>query len=847
MHCFSYVRRALVAGLMLVGTASAALRDHGPVDLTPNLPLEFPGGHGYPKWYRDTTGLPLQPCLNDPLSPTAGMCLPWVNNPDGYPGNHGDELFFFAADVAKFGGAGVDAGLTMALEGAYANGPPVRGDEMAFARIRIRVSLDRAINPWIPAVGTYKVTHPYGVEIFEKVAPGKRAINFTADIGVAPLAFDDVLAGRVGPFLTWDTYPDDEALKVRDGTGQIVEEYIGDPAVSHAVKGSPFGTNYFRIEGPSGCAIGGFDGSGRSIDFIETWDFAISGKKWLKPIPVKTTVNRAIYARDASSSRLMVWAIADVTVPGRPIPQLLIDGAGLPAPFSMSHDGQGRFFGTVVLGPAAPLPASITVTNTTDVPAPTAVEAGVTDLVTATASYDAAAGVLRVRAQTTDRSPGPPLLRVLGFTPGDMTPDPIDPTTMTFTASIGTGDGAVPPLNVAVVSSAGGTGIAAVSTVRDPPLAGADSFTAYQNGPAQLFDVLQNDAVVPPAVFGSLRVVQAPASGSAATPMGQQIEYRPRSGFTGVDTFAYVLEDSTGLVSNVAVVTVNVIQPKPATGVVLSASLPSPQLAGMAVVFTAVGSGSGGYDYRFWLDEGSGPRIVQDYGAGATYTLPATLPVGTYRVIAHVRTSPAVGFDARAELSYILRSSAATGVTLAADRSSPQFVGTPVVFTAAGQGASGYQYRFWLDSGAGPTIVQDYGPSSQWTMSSPAAGQYRVIVHVRTSPSVSFDARAELAYSIRLPPATSVKLSADRPSPQLAGAPVVFTAAGSGSSGYDYRFWLDGGSGPAIAQDYGNGATFTMPASAAAGTYRVIVHVRTNTAVTFDARAEIPYVLTAVP
>jgi hypothetical protein len=221
------------------------------------------------------------------------------------------------------------------------------------------------------------------------------------------------------------------------------------------------------------------------------------------------------------------------------------------------------------------------------------------------------------------------------------------------------------------------------------------------------------------------------------------------------------------------------------------------------------------------------------------------MPAGTYRVIVHVRTSPAVAFEARGELAYTIREAPATGVTLAADKASPQLVGTPVVFTAAGQGSSGYQYRFFLDGGAGPALVQDYGVGSAWILpTSTPAGTYRVIVHVRTSAAVTFDARAELSYSVRLAPATGVTIAPDLASPQVVGTPVVFTAAGQGSSGYEYRFWVDGGAGPTMVQDYGVGSAFTLPGSTPAGTYRVIVHVRTTGGGAFDARAEVSYTLT---
>jgi hypothetical protein len=188
-------------------------------------------------------------------------------------------------------------------------------------------------------------------------------------------------------------------------------------------------------------------------------------------------------------------------------------------------------------------------------------------------------------------------------------------------------------------------------------------------------------------------------------------------------------------------------------------------------------------------------------------------------------------------------------VTLTPSVASPQAAGTPVTFTAAGQGSSGYQYRFWLDSGAGPVVVQDYGVGASWTLPGTAAvGSYRVIVHVRTMATSAWDARAEVAYAIVttvLPPATGVTLTPGAPSPQPTGTPVTFTAAGQGSSGYQYRFWLDSGAGPVVVQDYGVGASWTLPGTTAAGSYRVIVHVRTMPSSAWDARAEVSYAIAA--
>ena len=66
----------------------------------------------------------------------------------------------------------------------------------------------------------------------------------------------------------------------------------------------------------------------------------------------------------------------------------------------------------------------------------------------------------------------------------------------------------------------------------------------------------------------------------------------------------------------------------PATGVLITPDLPSPQYAGTAVLFIANGLGGSGYQYRFWLFDGATWSMVQDYGVGSmrVYRDPAGHP-----------------------------------------------------------------------------------------------------------------------------------------------------------------------------------------------------------------------------
>ncbi|HET9551543.1 MAG TPA: choice-of-anchor D domain-containing protein, partial [Anaeromyxobacteraceae bacterium] len=98
--------------------------------------------------------------------------------------------------------------------------------------------------------------------------------------------------------------------------------------------------------------------------------------------------------------------------------------------------------------------------------------------------------------------------------------------------------------------------------------------------------------------------------------------------------------------------------------VTLTPSLPSPQLAGTAVTFTAVGQGASGYRYAFWLLAPGAAAFtkVQDYDVGSSWTLPATSTPGTYQVVVHMNTVPGtLAPEARAQVAFTIVNAGATG------------------------------------------------------------------------------------------------------------------------------------------------------------------------------------------
>ncbi|GAA1476481.1 hypothetical protein GCM10009623_09270 [Nocardioides aestuarii] len=213
--------------------------------------------NGFPTWFQDFGSPTLEPaklelCLDDPLCPVIGD-RPDPGSPVAFPGNFPDEAFWWSAD-AGFDAGATKARLVLGAEAAFGGGAPKANDQIAFARIRVRA------DNLVPGA-TYRVTHPYGV--VELRADGAGSIFVTDDTGClsAPCDFGLVLRGPIGPFLRWDTGAP---------TG-----YVGDGATPHAVVGSPYGTNVFRMEQVT---TGGGAPLATPVTLGQTDQFVVQGK-----------------------------------------------------------------------------------------------------------------------------------------------------------------------------------------------------------------------------------------------------------------------------------------------------------------------------------------------------------------------------------------------------------------------------------------------------------------------------------------------------------------------------------------------------------------------------------------
>ncbi len=557
--------------------AFAQLERVGPVD----------SRNGYPVWYQDKTGLALEFCqVANQAELDGGWCLLLPGDtsaPEAFPSAFSEEHFYWSATAAGTLANGAKATLVLALEGAFANGPVAAGDQIVFGRVRIKVTQ-------LPASGTYTVLHPFGTEKIEGVA-GDR-LFFTRDIGISG-GFDAALSSDIGPFLLPSNTPGGAELPAVQGpvSGKL---YIADPARLGPVTGSRVGQNFFRILGPDGSVL------------VDTTAFSLQGRVFTGTIPGRVVVDRATYTNTGSSTQVDVFATANPTIrgrlPGGPLstgvtPQLsffnapCVEDPTTGARSAPVTSPQGTLIQTPMIGagsgfwgqlqPSAiglpGIPDQVCVQDTTAQNALGQITAAfftaaVTDEVYVTqAQYDAAARVLSVNAVSSDLV-NSPILKADVYGQAMTVP--------------GTIASAVPPIRVAVASSAGGRGVLKVKVVggsgtggvvipatNHPPLAANDSATAVANTPTTI-NVLANDsdpdgaADLVPASVTLATAVSGPAGAVASAspnPAGDGTIIFNANG-PGTYTFLYSVSDRAGASSSATVtVTINAVITGPET------------------------------------------------------------------------------------------------------------------------------------------------------------------------------------------------------------------------------------------------------------------------------------------
>lgn len=323
--------------------------------------------NGFPLWYRDSTGQTVTLSV-----PPAAVSIPDAPDPAfpfGAQIGFGSEAMYWhsTAIIDPIPGGG-QALLVLALEAAFAAENAVPGDQVVFARVRIRIDA--------PNAGTYTVTHPYGTKTFTVAAAdvGDRAINDTSDIGIgSPGVFTGPLSGAIDPFLVQTGFP---AL-----SGGVTA--LGDAGTEATVTGSPAGNNFFRVVGPA------------AFGTVET-NLFVTGAEVFAGTPF--TVTRATFSRDAAGAAVAeVFATApDPVTPGTTIRAVIPGQAGV----ALTRRA-GQFFGRIPF--TVPFTANIGVRGFTNGINPTRLPVTLVDTISVTtATFAVGTGTLSLAAVSSD-------------------------------------------------------------------------------------------------------------------------------------------------------------------------------------------------------------------------------------------------------------------------------------------------------------------------------------------------------------------------------------------------------------------------------------------------------------
>jgi hypothetical protein len=394
---------ALLAATMLLGTAGISLAAPGGsfvggADSTNNhngLTKYGPISpeNGFPDWYKDKNDVYLEGCLDARDPYCNAPPVPDPTQATDFKTNFPDEFFYMLADANLTAAGGNTVLAEYAIEGAFGAGAVADGDQMVFGRTRYR------IRGGLSDKVTYKITNPYGVD-YVKPDAGSTDLFVTEDMGATVGAFGAAFSGQVGPFLQWAPNPN-------DATDLPPKGYVGDPGTPHADTGSPYDTNFVKIEGTG---IGGSPNANpcpgltatTSPDCIYTADFSLTGKKSTRG---GVQVARATYSRDATGG-IQFDTMAESKASQDIIVQDTTAGATRAFPATKLVGAGERYFAHVAVKAGTAKPATVDVINNSDVPR-TVKHVTLVDQVTGTAVFNTGAatdttGKMTVNATSSD-------------------------------------------------------------------------------------------------------------------------------------------------------------------------------------------------------------------------------------------------------------------------------------------------------------------------------------------------------------------------------------------------------------------------------------------------------------
>ncbi|MDI9417104.1 MAG: PKD domain-containing protein [Euryarchaeota archaeon] len=230
--------------------------------------------------------------------------------------------------------------------------------------------------------------------------------------------------------------------------------------------------------------------------------------------------------------------------------------------------------------------------------------------------------------------------------------------------------------------------------------------------------------------------------------------------------------------------------------------LTSPQVAGTVVTFTASASDpeNDQLQYIFLLDG----QPATEFAENPSWTWTTTEEnIGSHIIEVRARdNNHNIEGDSSRTAEFVIEAvpnNPPELVDLASDLPSPQVAGASVTFTAAASDPENdpLQYMFLLDEVAQTEFTEK--PSWTWTTTAESIGSHKIEVLSKDNNHNPYGDSSKttdfiIVEAVPNNPPELEDLTADRPSPQVAGAAVTFTAAASDPENdpLQYMFLLDG-------------------------------------------------------
>jgi len=231
--------------------------------------------------------------------------------------------------------------------------------------------------------------------------------------------------------------------------------------------------------------------------------------------------------------------------------------------------------------------------------------------------------------------------------------------------------------------------------------------------------------------------------------------------------------------------------PPPPEIISIQSNKSSPQYIGTTIRWTAEAVGEGALEYA-WYVYRDGEQIYTQWYRSQNYLDYKLVQPGEYKVRLFVRSLPG-------DLRVSKNSSCVKAelppppeiISIQANKSSPQYVGTTVRWTAEAAGEGALEYAWYVYRDGEHVYTQWYCSKNYLDYKLDQPGEYTVRVFVRSLPWDLRVGKNSLCVKAELPPPPKIKsIQTNKSSPQYVGTTVRWTAEAVGEGTLEYAWYV---------------------------------------------------------